>query len=263
MKILVVDDVAVNRKLLHATLEAEGHTVVSAANGLEALELLEREPVDAVISDILMPRMDGYRLCHELRQKEQFKQLPFVHYTSTYTSPDDRNLSKTVGANAYLTKPVAPAVLLQALADAVGHATAHTSSALRNTDTKFLMKEYSVVLIKKLEEKNRDLEQAMIELRRAHDSLGELNASLEQRVAERTAELQKSNCDLQAALAEVKELSGLLPICAWCKKIKDDADFWHRVEDYISRHTKAEFTHGICPDCLDSQMASLKTPLKA
>jgi CheY-like chemotaxis protein len=70
MKILVVDDVAVNRKLLHATLEAEGHTVVSAANGLEALELLEREPVDAVISDILMPRMDGYRLCHELRQKE-------------------------------------------------------------------------------------------------------------------------------------------------------------------------------------------------
>jgi CheY-like chemotaxis protein len=56
--------------------------------------------------------------------------------------------------------------------------------------------------------------------------------------------------DLERALAEVKQLRGTLPICAWCKKIRDDANYWRQVEDYLARHTDAGFTHGICPDCL-------------
>jgi len=87
MNILVVDDTETNLKLLHAALEAEGHHVLEAANGLEALAVLEREPVDAIISEILMPKMDGYQLCHELRRSEHFKHIPFIHYSSTYTSP--------------------------------------------------------------------------------------------------------------------------------------------------------------------------------
>src|SRR3989442_7043952 len=67
MKLVIVDDIAANRKLLRVTLEAEGHTAFEAADGVEALQLLAREKVDAVVSDILMPRMDGYRLCHEIR----------------------------------------------------------------------------------------------------------------------------------------------------------------------------------------------------
>ena len=59
-------------------LETEGHKVLSANDGLEALELLEREKIGAVISDILMPRMDGYRLCLEVRKSEKFKALPFI-----------------------------------------------------------------------------------------------------------------------------------------------------------------------------------------
>ena len=66
--ILIVDDNEANLKLLQAQLEAEKYDVCRAVDGLEALELLRREPVDAVISDILMPRMDGYRLCYELRK---------------------------------------------------------------------------------------------------------------------------------------------------------------------------------------------------
>ena len=92
MNILAVDDTETNRKLLHTTLEAEGHPVLEAANGLDALAVLEREPVDAIISDILMPQMDRYQLCHELRRSERFKHIPFIHYTGTDTSPD-RHLS--------------------------------------------------------------------------------------------------------------------------------------------------------------------------
>lgn len=73
------------------------------------------------------------------------------------------------------------------------------------------------------------------ELRKAHDEL-------EDRVAKRTEELQK-------ALENVKTLKGLIPICASCKMIRDDKGFWNHVEQYISEHSTAEFTHGICPAC--------------
>ena len=63
MKLLIVDDHDLNLKLLRAQLEGEGHAVLEASDGVEALEVLDRETVDGVISDILMPRMDGYRLC--------------------------------------------------------------------------------------------------------------------------------------------------------------------------------------------------------
>jgi hypothetical protein len=63
-------------------------------------------------------------------------------------------------------------------------------------------------------------------------------------------ELRRVNADLEAALAQVKTLSGLLPICAACKKIRDDRGYWHEVEVYVRDHTEAEFTHGICPDCM-------------
>ena len=59
----------------------------------------------------------------------------------------------------------------------------------------------------------------------------------------------KLNSELQAALAEVHQLSGLLPICAWCKRIRDDEGNWQQIETYITVHSEADFTHGICPDC--------------
>ena len=67
MNLLIVDDTPTNLKLLRAQLEAEGHAVFEAHDGVDALALLERQRVDVVISDILMPRLDGYRLCHEIR----------------------------------------------------------------------------------------------------------------------------------------------------------------------------------------------------
>jgi response regulator RpfG family c-di-GMP phosphodiesterase len=55
--------------------------------------------------------------------------------------------------------------------------------------------------------------------------------------------------ELEEALGQVKQLSGLLPICSWCKKIRDGEGAWNSLEDYISAHSEADFTHGVCPDC--------------
>ena len=62
-------------------------------------------------------------------------------------------------------------------------------------------------------------------------------------------EREKLIADLKTALAEVKTLSGLLPICCSCKKIRDDSGYWRQIETYVSERSQAEFTHGICPDC--------------
>ena len=81
------------------------------------------------------------------------------------------------------------------------------------------------------------------------ERLREINERLEQRVLERTAELEKTNQELTDALSHVKTLSGMLPICASCKKIRNDTGYWEQIEQYIGNHSEALFTHAICPDC--------------
>ena len=90
MNILTVDDNATNRKLLRVTLEAEGHTTLEAADGVEALQILNREKVDAIISDILMPNMDGFRFCHELRHADNLKLHEHLYFRQRPTTFPDR-----------------------------------------------------------------------------------------------------------------------------------------------------------------------------
>ena len=80
--------------------------------------------------------------------------------------------------------------------------------------------------------------------------LQERNHALEALVAERTAALDARNLELTCALDHVRTLRGLVPICAACKKIRDDAGFWHQVETYVRDHTEAEFSHGLCLECI-------------
>lgn len=73
-------------------------------------------------------------------------------------------------------------------------------------------------------------------------------------------ELRRLNTELQSALAEIKILSGLLPICASCKKIRDDLGYWHQLEAYIRDHSEATFSHGICPDCVEKLYPDFAPP---
>jgi hypothetical protein len=82
-------------------------------------------------------------------------------------------------------------------------------------------------------------------------SLHALNAQLELRVAERTTELHTRNSELESALARVKHLEGIIPICMYCKKIRDDQDSWQRLEKYFAQHSEVTFSHAICPSCME------------
>lgn len=84
--------------------------------------------------------------------------------------------------------------------------------------------------------------------------LKDLNENLEQKVLARTAELEKVNSELIEALSHVKTLRGMIPICSYCHKIRDDKESWHMLESYISDHSEAVFSHGVCPSCLDKQI---------
>jgi CheY-like chemotaxis protein len=71
------------------------------------------------------------------------------------------------------------------------------------------------------------------------------------RVVELRRKLAERVRELEAAISRVKQLQGLLPICAYCKKIRDDRNYWQQVEEYVSAHTDAQFSHGICPECYE------------
>ena len=88
---------------------------------------------------------------------------------------------------------------------------------------------------------------------RARVHVGIRVLTLQDRLADRVAELQE-------ALTNVKQLSGLLPICSYCKRIRGDENYWERVESYITEHTDAKFSHGICPECYDTVMAQIDAP---
>jgi DNA-binding response OmpR family regulator len=91
--------------------------------------------------------------------------------------------------------------------------------------------------------------------------LNELKARVQVgvRVVSLQARLAEKVTELQATLDNVRRLRGLLPICAYCKRIRDDRNYWQRVEVYVSEHTDATFTHGICPSCLEEAKAQLNT----
>ena len=70
--------------------------------------------------------------------------------------------------------------------------------------------------------------------------------------------LVAANLELHNALAEIKTLKGIIPICGYCKKIRDDQEIWHQLEDYLIENSEAAFSHGMCPDCYEEQVTEVK-----
>ncbi len=117
MKILIVDDNEDSRMILKKILEIDGHTVKEAFNGVKALEVAGDSMPDMIVSDILMPDMDGFRLCREIKHDKEFRKIPFVFYTASYVNPKDEKLAMSLGASRYIIKPADTGEILKTIKD--------------------------------------------------------------------------------------------------------------------------------------------------
>ena len=104
--ILVVEDVPNVLELLEVTLRFKGYPVVTARNGQEALEQVSKEHPALVITDILMPKMDGYTLAHRLRSDPLTRQIPIIFLSATYVTPEDKQFAVSLGAVRFIEKPI-------------------------------------------------------------------------------------------------------------------------------------------------------------
>jgi len=161
-KILIVDDHEQNIYLLKALLGGHGYQVTEATNGAAALALARVNPPDLIISDILMPVMDGFSLCQEWKRDERLKNIPFVFYTATYTDPQDEELALSLGAARFIVKPVETEVFMSLIEGVIaevesGSLAVHPDS-LQEEATYYRM--YNETLVRKLEDKMLELEKA-------------------------------------------------------------------------------------------------------
>jgi DNA-binding response OmpR family regulator len=175
MKILIAEDDGVSRLILLTKLKNLGHTVIAREDGESAWNSFLVERPQLIITDWMMPKLDGLDLCRMIRSHVREK-YAYIMFLTALTGKKNYHEGMEAGADDFLNKPV---------------------------------------------------------------DMDELTARL--RVAER----------ILAMHSEMKQLEGLLPICSYCKQIRDDKNTWQPIEGYLSNRTEATFSHGCCPSCLE------------
>ena len=188
MKVLIVEDSSSARKLLRYTFEHYHCTVIEAQDGQEGLELAACHKPDVIISDALMPRMDGFQLLRAVKSDPELDAIPFVFYSSTYTGEREVELALSLGAEAFVAKPIEPEKLWEKVCgimtdwEARQRKPAHPP--VNESDEQYL-REYSRIVAAKLEQKVVELEEALTRREQAEDGLRTLNAELAREIGER------------------------------------------------------------------------------
>jgi two-component system response regulator VanR len=250
VNILIVEDSPTQTKLLRLILEENEYIVDSAPNGVKALECIHHKMPDLIITDIVMPEMDGFALCKALKSDPNLSSIPVMLLTSL-SDPQDVIKGLQAGADNFLTKPYEDTFLISRIHYIIAN---QELRKYRGSDSeveimfagqKYFINSNRIQIIDLLLSTYENAVQKTNELKKAHNDLIDIYRQLEQK----NIELEKLNQNLQHALTEVKTLSGLLPICAHCKKIRDDHGYWNQIETYMAKRTDVEFTHGICPSC--------------
>lgn len=186
MKVLIVEDDPIARIYIQASLRALELETVIAADGEEALAALDTEPIRLVVSDWMMPKIDGLELCRRIRAREG-EYVYFILLTQMSASRENEDAAIEAGVDDFLLKPVNP----------------------------------------------RELK---IRLHVARRILG--------------------------YTAQIQRLESFIPICSYCKKVRDDQNFWQRIESYINERTGSEFSHSVCPDCYTVEIVPQLEALK-
>jgi PAS domain S-box-containing protein len=181
-RILIADDNEQNLYLLQTLLTSKGHEVTKATNGAEALEKARRDPPEMLVTDVLMPVMDGFTLCRHWKADERLQHIPVVFHTASYTDLKDEQLARRLGAARTIIKPVAPIALVDALEEVLAERERGKPVAAADPirDETVYLREYNQALIRQLEGKMEQLEQAnraleaqVTEYRRSQDALRE------------------------------------------------------------------------------------------
>ena len=180
MKVLVAEDDRTSRSLLHGALLKLGYEVVEAADGASAWEALAKTGARIIVSDWVMPDIDGLELCRRVRSRKDAPYAYFVLLTGKMLGAEHYAKAMDNGVDDFLTKPL-------------------------------------------------DFDALRIRLR----------------VAERIVALTE----------RVRTLEGILPMCAYCRRIRDERGKYSSLEDYVSDVTPAQFSHGICPECAKKHFA--------
>ena len=174
MKVLAVEDDDVGRTVLRQALRTLGYAVVEAVDGEAAWTQLQAEPVRIVVSDWMMPGLDGLELCRRIRARTGQDYTYFILVTARDASSQNQRTAMEAGVDDFLSKPI-------------------------------------------------DMQELWMRLH----------------VAERILKYT----------TRVRQLEQLLPICSYCKKVRDDHNYWQQIENYIKDRTGSEFSHSVCPDC--------------
>jgi signal transduction histidine kinase len=177
--ILIVDDHPTNRELLLALLNHANHRLLEAVDGVEAMQLVRSEHPDLVITDILMPKIDGYELVRRIRADSTLTQPRVIFITATYLETEAATLARACGVKHFLLKPIEP----QRLLDLVSTVLDEPAPAADELTTDIAV-EHLHLLTNKLHRHVSELEL--------------LNSELDRRVADRTAELEAANKELEA-----------------------------------------------------------------
>ncbi len=178
----------ISRSLLGTTLEQLGHEVVAFENGEEAWKAFDEDPFRVVVSDWLMPRVDGLEFCRKVRKRSETEYTYFILLTANVRGKDSYLEAMDAGIDDFLSKPL-------------------------------------------------DRDQIWMRLR----------------VAER----------ILRYTTQIVELEQMLPICSYCKKVRDDNNYWQQVETYIGDRTGTSFSHSVCPRCYEEVVVPQLADLRA
>ena len=185
--ILVVDDNPDNLRLLSGILSKHRYKVRLAPNGERALATIRKAAPGLILLDIMMPVVDGFEVCRQLKQDKETAGIPII-FISALNETIEKVKAFSLGGVDFITKPF-----------------------------------------------------------KSEEVLARVNTHLTLRYLQ--LELEEKNAELQKAMDEIKTLRGFIPICASCKRIRNDEGYWEQIESYISSHSEAKFSHGCCDEC--------------
>jgi PAS domain S-box-containing protein/putative nucleotidyltransferase with HDIG domain len=162
-KILIADDNTQNLYMLETVLKSRGYEVFSARNGIEAISSALNVLPDIIVTDILMPEMDGFQLCRSWKSDERLQHIPFIFYTATYTDSKDEQFALSLGADRFVIKPQQPEVLIQIIKEVLDKPLKARKVPQKASleDEKDIIQRYNKVLFRKLEHKVLQLEKAI------------------------------------------------------------------------------------------------------